>query len=292
MFQRAFITTCCVLFALIAIAWKYEQYLLNPWTRDGLVKAHIVQIAPRVTGPIVHIDIKDNVEVKAGQILFTIDPRTYKVALAKAKANLDQAKVQLKQAKDESDRDIQLAQRQPSSIPQITLVQKKNAVIQAKAGVKAAESIYQKSKLELSFTKVTAPVNGYITNLNLNVGSQVVENKPVVALIDKHSFWIDGFFKETDISDIAVGDKATVTLMAYRNQPLFGSVESIGYGISQEDGSTGYSLLPNIKPTFQWIRLAQRIPVRIRLNNVPDNIQLRIGASASIILHTNSRMSM
>ncbi|HIF9250892.1 TPA: HlyD family secretion protein [Photobacterium damselae] len=285
MFKRLLITSCFVIIALMAIGWKYQQYLINPWTRDGLVRAQIVQITPRVTGPIIHLNIKDNSQVKAGQVLFTVDPRTYKTALEKAKGNLDQAKAQLQRAKDEANRGRQLAQRQPGAISKITLVQQKNTVTAAKAGVEAAKALYDQSKLDLSFTKVTAPVDGYITNLNLNVGSQVVANQPVVALIDKHSFWIDGFFKETDISDVTTGDKATVTLMAYGAQPLSGNVESIGYGIAHKDGSTGNSLLPNVNPTFQWIRLAQRIPVRIRLDHVPQDIQFRIGSSASIVIH-------
>ncbi|HIF9349785.1 TPA: HlyD family secretion protein [Photobacterium damselae] len=285
MFKRLLITSCFVIIALMSIGWKYQQYLINPWTRDGLVRAQIVQITPRVTGPIIKLNIKDNSEVKAGQVLFTIDPRTYKTALEKAKGNLDQAKAQLQRAKDEANRGRQLAQRQPGAISQITLVHQKNAVTSAQACVEAAKALYDQSKLNLSFTKVTAPADGYITNLNLNVGSQVVANQPVVALIDKHSFWIDGFFKETDISGIAIGDKTTVTLMAYGDQPLSGYVESIGYGIAHKDGSTGNSLLPNVNPTFQWIRLAQRIPVRIRLDHVPQDIQFRISSSASIVIH-------
>ena len=159
----------------------------------------------------------------------------------------------------------------------------------AQAGVEAAQAAYDQSKLDLSFTQVIAPVDGYITNLNLNIGSQVVANQPVVALIDKHSFWVEGFFKETDIKDVASGDKATVTLMAYGDQPLKGLVESIGYGISHKNGSTGLSLLPNVSPTFQWIRLAQRIPVQIHLDHIPDGIQFRIGSSASIVIHKKQK---
>ncbi|HIF9542589.1 TPA: HlyD family secretion protein [Photobacterium damselae] len=285
MFKRLLITSCFVLIALMAIGWKYQQYLINPWTRDGLVRAQIVQITPRVTGPIIHLNIKDNYEVKAGQVLFIIDPRTYKAALEKAQGILDQAKAQLQRAKDESSQKLQLVQHQPDAISKMTIAKQNKMLATAKTAVEIAEATYEQSKLDLSFTKVTAPVDGYITNLNLNIGSQVVANQPVVALIDEHSFWIDGFFKETDISDVTTGDKATVTLMAYGDQQLSGYVESIGYGIAHKDGSTGNSLLPNVNPTFQWIRLAQRIPVHIQLEHVPQNIQFRIGSSASIVIH-------
>ncbi|WP_297481838.1 HlyD family secretion protein [uncultured Photobacterium sp.] len=289
MFKRLFITSSFVIIALAAIGWKYQQYIINPWTRDGLVRAQIVQITPRVTGPIIALNIKNNSEVKTGQVLFIVDPRPYKIAVEKAKGNRDQAKAQLQRAQDEATRERELIHRQPGAISQMMLVQQKISVTLAQAGVEAAQAVYDQSKLDLSFTKVTAPVDGYITNLNVNIGTQVVANQPVVALIDKHSFWIEGFFKETDIKDVASGDKATVTLMAYGDQPLKGSVESIGYGISHKNGSTGLSLLPNVSPTFQWIRLAQRIPVQIRLDHIPDGIQFRIGSSASIVIHKNQQ---
>ncbi|MEC6907866.1 HlyD family secretion protein [Photobacterium piscicola] len=289
MFKRLFITSSFVIIALAAIGWKYQQYIINPWTRDGLVRAQIVQITPRVTGPIISLNIKDNSEVKAGQVLFVVDPRPYKIAVEKAKGNLDQTKAQLQRAQDEATRERELIQRQPGAISKMTLVQQKISVTLAQAGVEAAQAAYDQSKLDLSFTKVIAPVDGYITNLNLNIGSQVVANQPVVALIDKHSFWVEGFFKETDIKDVASGDKATVTLMAYGDQPLKGLVESIGYGISHKNGSTGLSLLPNVSPTFQWIRLAQRIPVQIHLDHIPDGIQFRIGSSASIVIHKKQK---
>ncbi|MEC6883702.1 HlyD family secretion protein [Photobacterium piscicola] len=289
MFKRLFITSSFVIIALAAIGWKYQQYIINPWTRDGLVRAQIVQITPRVTGPIISLNIKDNSEVKAGQVLFVVDPRPYKIAVEKAKGNLDQTKAQLQRAQDEATRERELIQRQPGAISEMTLVQQKISVTLAQAGVEAAQAAYDQSKLDLSFTQVIAPVDGYITNLNLNIGSQVVANQPVVALIDKHSFWVEGFFKETDIKDVASGDKATVTLMAYGDQPLKGLVESIGYGISHKNGSTGLSLLPNVSPTFQWIRLAQRIPVQIHLDHIPDGIQFRIGSSASIVIHKKQK---
>ena len=285
MFKRLFITSSFVIIALAAIGWKYQQYSINPRTRDGLGRAQTVQITPRGTGPTISLNIKDNSEVKAGQVLFVVDPRPYKIAVEKAKGNLDQTKAQLQRAQDEATRERELIQRQPGAISEMTLVQQKISVTLAQAGVEAAQAAYDQSKLDLSFTQVIAPVDGYITNLNLNIGSQVVANQPVVALIDKHSFWVEGFFKETDIKDVASGDKATVTLMAYGDQPLKGLVESIGYGISHKNGSTGLSLLPNVSPTFQWIRLAQRIPVQIHLDHIPDGIQFRIGSSASIVIH-------
>ncbi|MBV1841912.1 HlyD family secretion protein [Photobacterium ganghwense] len=285
MLKRVSLTTILLLAALAAIGWKYQQYLSNPWTRDGQIRAQVIQITPRVTGPITHIHIKDNSVVKAGDLLFEIDPRTYQAALEKAEASLAQANAMLKKAQDESHRGHSLARRQPGAVSQLTLTQLNNGVEAARAGVKVAQASVEEARLNLGFTKVSAPVDGFITNLNMRVGTQVVANQPVVALVDQHSFWIEGFFKETDIRDVSTGDKATVSLMSYPDQPLQATVESIGYGIAHKDGSTGVSLLPNVTPTFQWIRLAQRIPVRVQIEQLPPNIQLRVGTSASIIIH-------
>ncbi|MGF1909489.1 HlyD family secretion protein [Vibrio kasasachensis] len=292
MIKRVYVTSIIVILALGSVGWKYQQYITNPWTRDGQIRAQVLQVTPRVTGPIVAIHVVDNIEVKAGQALFEVDPRTYQAALEKAAASLAQAETVLQRARDEAHRGQRLARRQPGAISQLILTQQTNAVESAKAGVMVAKAAVEEATLNLSFTKISAPVDGYITNLNLRIGSQVVANQPMVALIDKSSFWIEGFFKETDISDVTSGTPAAVTLMAYGSQPLSGHVESIGYGIAHKDGSTGVSLLPNVSPTFQWIRLAQRIPVRIKLDSLPKNIQLRVGSTASIIIHKKSDINI
>ena len=132
------------------------------------------------------------------------------------------------------------------------------------------------------------PVDGYVTNLNLRLGSQAVANQPIMALVDVNSFWVTGFFRENYIEDIRNGDRAIVTLMTYPDKPLEGRVNSLGWGIAQDDGSTGYDLLPNISPTFEWIRLAQRVPVRIHLDKIPEGVQLRVGTTASVLVMTGT----
>jgi multidrug resistance efflux pump len=160
----------------------------------------------------------------------------------------------------------------------------KNAQLrQAKAEVREAE-------LNLEFTQVKAPVDGYVTNLNLRLGSQAVANQPALALVDVKSFWIVGFFRENYIGDILEGDRAIVTLMTYPDKPLEGRVDSLGWGIAQQDGSTGSDLLPTISPTFEWIRLAQRVPVRIHfdLDKLPEGVELRVGTTASVLVKTGT----
>jgi len=140
----------------------------------------------------------------------------------------------------------------------------------------------------LNFTKVWAPADGYITNLQLRVGDSAVENQAIVAVIDANSFYVEAFLRETFIGNVQNGDRAVVTLMSYPDTPLEGRVESIGWGIAQQNGSTGFQLLPSVKPTFEWIRLAQRIPVIVRLEKVPDAVKLRAGTTASVVVMTGT----
>lgn len=289
MIKRLSLTTLLVLTALGAIGWKYQHYLNNPWTRDGQVRAQVIQITPRVTGPIVALHVKDNAEVKAGETLFEIDPRTYQAALDQSMANLVQVQVTRNKAQDEARRTQALFQRNPEAVSASTLIKLNKTVEASEAAVMVARAAVEMAKLNLAFTKVEAPADGFVTNLTLRTGSQVVANQPALALVDRHSFWIEGFFKETDISDVKPGEQTVVTLMAYPDQPLQGNVESIGYGIAHKDGSTGTELLPNVNPTFQWIRLAQRVPVRIKLHAIPGNVQLRVGTSASVMIIKQSQ---
>jgi len=353
------ITGAIVLLALLIVLLKYWEYVSNPWTRDGRVRAEVIEITPRVSGPIVNLLIKDNQFVKAGDVLFEIDPRTFEVALERAKANLDQtgdgvlglenkveearagvamSKTSIQQAESaikELDAEIEtnLAEYERQKLLiirgatsqkvveqakvnyDVVVEKRKGAVaslIQAKASVRRSQAILanneailgelgennaklrialaavKQAELNLEFTVVKAPVDGYVTNLNLRIGSQAVANKPCLALVDVNSYWIVGYFKENEIANIKSGDESVVTLMSYPNDPVEGEVESIGWGISQNDGSTGFELLPNVSPTFEWIRLAQRVPIRIQLKNKPKEMKLRIGTTASVLVKTKN----
>ena len=241
-----------------------------------------MSITPRVTGQIIKIHVDDNSQVSKGDLLFEIDPSIYKAAYNKALATQKQAFALLAKAKNEEQRAANLEKRTPGAVPVLTLNNLSNAVETSSANVQVAKANVEEAHLNLEFTKVYAPTNGYITNFNLRVGSQVVANSPVVALIDEDSFWIEGYFKETDLVGVNPQDKAFVTLMMHNNVLLKGHIKSIGFGIAKQDGSTGNDLLPNVNPNFQWIRLAQRIPIKVKLDNVPEDLQLRVGMTASI----------
>lgn len=282
MIKRYLITVLLFVAAGSVVYSYYQSYTSNPWTRDGQVSAYIVSITPRVTGQIIKIHVDDNSQVSKGDLLFEIDPSIYRAAYNKALATQKQALALLAKAKNEEQRAANLEKRTPGAVPVLTLNNLSNAVETSSANVQLAKANVEEAHLNLEFTKVYAPTNGYITNFNLRVGSQVVANSPVVALIDEDSFWIEGYFKETDLVGVNPQDKAFVTLMMHNKVLLKGHIKSIGFGIAKQDGSTGNDLLPNVNPNFQWIRLAQRIPIKVKLDNFPEDLQLRVGMTASI----------
>ncbi len=281
-------TGTVVLVAVVVVLFMYWDYVTNPWTRDGQVRAQVVLITPRISGPIVNLPIKDNQLVRTGDLLFEIDPRTFQAAVEEAQADLQQAQVKVDETKDEADRAVAVRKRDPGAMSEQRVIGKQNAQRRAEAEVLSADASLKNSQLNLEFTQVRAPVDGYVTNLNLRLGSQAVANQPALALVDINSFWVHGFFKENYVANMRAGDRAIVTLMTYPDKPLEGRVDSLGWGIAQTDGSTGYNLLPNISPTFEWIRLAQRVPVRVHLLDVPQEIKLRVGTTASVLVMTGT----
>jgi multidrug resistance efflux pump len=285
-FIRYIITLAAVVLAGFVLANMFHEYLFQPWTRDGHVRAQIIKITPRVGGPIVDLPIQDNQSVKKGDLLFKIDPRTYALAIEQAEAKLKQAQATKMVKLDQATRARDLSKKDKGAISEQALVRKENNLLVAIADVDAAEANLHKSQLDMEFTEVRAPVDGYVTNLLLRYGSQTVANQPALALIDVNSFWVHGYFKETQIENVRSGNKAVIKLMTYPDAPLEGVVENMGWGIAQQDGAPAADLLPAINPSFDWIRLAQRIPVRIRLTRIPEEVELRVGTTASVFVMT------
>jgi multidrug resistance efflux pump len=285
---KTLLTGLLVLAAAAVALYKYQVYVLNPWTRDGQVRAQVIQITPRISGPIVKLPIKDNQLVKTGEVLFEIDPRTFQAAVNEAQANLKQAQVEVDDAKDEADRARRIRKQDSGAMSKQELTRKENNQRAAEATAESIQATLENAQLDLEFTQIKAPVDGYVTNLSLRLGSQAVANQPALALVDINSFWVHGFFRENYIADIREGDRAIVTLMTYPDTPLEGVVDSLGWGIAQDDGSAGFDLLPTISPTFEWIRLAQRVPVRIHLKDVPESVKLRVGTTASVLVMTGT----
>jgi multidrug resistance efflux pump len=263
---------------------RYIEYIQNPWTRDGQVRTQVIQVTPRVKGMVTKIYIVDNQRVKAGDLLFEIDPSQYIVKLNQAKARLTRTKEAAKGTKIEYERVKNIYSKDKGAVSQKDLVRNETNYYKSLADIDSAKEQVNAAKLNLSYTKVYAQVDGYVSNINFQIGTQASAYKPILALVDENAFWVFGFFKEDAIADVKVGDKAKVTLLAYPNTPLSGTVESIAWGIAHSDGNPGNNLLPSVKPVFQWIRLAQRIPVRIKLDELPKNIKLRFGLTASVMI--------
>lgn len=286
--MRYFVTLGAIAGAGLVLANMFQEYLFHPWTRDGHVRAQIIKITPRVGGPIVDLPVHDNQRVSKGDLLFKIDPRTFELAIEQAEAKLKQAQASEIVKADQAKRGQDLYKKDKGAISEQSLVRKENDLLVAQADVEVAEANLHAAQLDLEFTEVRAPVDGFVTNLLLRYGSQTVANQPALALIDINSFWVHGYFKETQIENIRPNNKVVIKLMTWPDAPLDGVVESMGWGIAQQDGAPAADLLPAINPSFDWIRLAQRIPVRIRLTTVPEEVELRVGTTASVFIMTDT----
>ncbi len=265
---------------------KFQEYINNPWTRDGQVRAQVIQVSPRVSGTVVKIAVIDNQFVKKGDLLFEIDPSPFEIDVRQIQAELRREQINVKGRKVEYERVMKIAKKDKGAVSEKDLIRHEVNYFSSLAKIDSLKEKLNNAKLNLTFTKVYASVDGYVSNINFQIGSQAVANKPILALVDANSFWVFGFFRENMIQDVHIGDEAKIMLMAYPDRPLKGKVESIGWGISHSDGNPGSNLLPSIKPVFQWIRLAQRFPVRIKLEHVPEDVKLRFGLSASVMVLT------
>ncbi|MFT6956244.1 MAG: multidrug resistance efflux pump [Halieaceae bacterium] len=278
---------------IAAVAWYAYQaladYLHNPWTRDGQVRGHVIQVAPRVSGMVTAIAVIDNQFVRQGDLLFTIDKESFEIAIAQSEANLKRSQISSRASKLEYDRLRDIYSKDAGAVSQKDLDRREANYLGSLSAIDVAAETLRGANLNLGYTEISASVDGYVSNVDFQIGTQAVANNPLIALVDSNSFWVFGYFRESEIGKFKIGDPATVTLMAYPELPLTGHVESLGWGIAPSDGTTGYNLLPSIKPVFQWIRLAQRIPVRIKLDKVPKEVELRFGLSASVMVMKDSR---
>ena len=263
---------------------KFREYIENPWTRDGQVRTQVIQVASRVSGMVVKIDIVDNQAVKAGDLLFELDPEPYQVKVDQSAARLQRSIESSKGKKIEYERVKTIYDKDPGAVSQKDMVRNETNYYKSLADIDSSTEALNTAKLNLGFTKVHAEVDGYVSNVNFQIGTQAVTNQPILALVDTSSYWVFGFFREDAISDVKIGDRVKVTLMAYPDTPLSGKVESIAWGIAHSDGNPGANLLPSVQPVFQWIRLAQRIPVRIELDKLPEGVELRFGLTASVMV--------
>ena len=281
---RVTVTLLAVVVAVVMCWYLWQYYEVEPWTRDGRVKANLIQLAPDVSGQVTKIYVRDNQQVKAGDVLFEIDRARFELALRQAAAAEQAQRTALAQAIKEAARNKQLNEL----VAQEVREQSNARVDQMQAALAQTVVARDTARLNLDRTRIVAPADGYITNLDLQPGAYVTASHPVLVLLDQDSFYVEGYFEETKIPFIHIGDRAEIHLMGEK-QTLNGHVDSFAGGIVDRDRSTGNNLLPNINPTFNWVRLAQRIPVRIALDQVPVDVRLVVGQTATVKVLNNAK---
>jgi multidrug resistance efflux pump len=308
-FLRTLFTATILLIAIVLVRLLWVDYLYSPWTRDGRVRADVIDVATDVSGLVSDVRVKDNQYVHKGDVLFVLDPYRFHYALdqadadvARAQADMARAKAQVAEgaSRDQMKR-AQAARRANLAGDVISDETREDAVSDASqsdaayradvAAYAAAEALYraavvaqQTAQLNLTRSVVKAPADGYITNLNLYPGDYATAGSARMALIDAHSFWVYGYFEETKIPRVQVGDHAVVRLMS-GGVDIQGHVDSVSSGIADRDNPTSTGdLLANVNPIFTWVRLAQRVPVRVHLDSVPAGVHLAAGMTCTVTL--------
>lgn len=276
---RSAATIVIVVAAIVVAVWMWNHYERSPWTRDGRVRADVVRVTPDIGGLITSVAVHDNQAVKAGDLLFVIDTPRYALALDQANAAVASARATLNQARREARRDLALG----DLVAAETHEQNVARVGTAEAALAQALVARDAAALNLRRTRITASVNGVVTNLDLHPGDFVAAGQQAMALIDRDSLRVEGYFEETKLPLVCIGAPVRVHLMG-EGADLTGHVDSIAYGISDSTRSDSGNLLANVQPTFSWVRLAQRIPVRVRLDPVPPQIRLIAGRTATVTI--------
>ena len=268
--------------ALIAGWWLWNYYMQSPWTRDGKVRAEQVSVTPQVSGTITRLQVKDNQFVHAGEILFQIDETPYHIAVLNAEAQLAKSQSDLAKANNEANRRRHLSQNYISAEDLDTA----NINVKAmQASVAVAEATLKQAQWQLTQTVVKAPVDGWVTNLSTRPGDYATTGQPVFALVDSHSFYVVGYFEETKLRHIREGAPAQIVLYS-GSRTLQGHVSSIGRAIYDQSVETDSGLVPDVKPNIPWVRLAQRIPVRIAFDRLPTDLTLVSGTTCTVSIGT------
>ena len=274
---RIVVTLLIVAAAGYGAWWLWVRYNRDPWTRDGRLRADVVLVSPDINGLVTTVGVKDGQRVRIGDTLFIIDRPRYELALAQANAAIAADEAQLAQARREAKRNRSLANLVTTEQTEETDAK----VLELEAQLDGAKVARDTARLNLDRTIIRATVNGIVTNLELQPGDYATIGRQVMAVVNTDSIYADGYFEETKLPAIQVGDKAIVHLMGV-DADLHGTVESVAAGIEdRERGASGNSLA-NINPTFSWVRLAQRIPVRVRLEDVPPDVRLIAGRTATV----------
>ncbi|WP_297835985.1 HlyD family secretion protein [Pseudomonas sp.] len=281
--KKLFSLTATLLVLALAI-WightLWVHYMDTPWTRDGRVRADVINVAADVTGTVVDVPVHDNQQVKKGDLLMQIDPDHYQIAVKQAQATVASRKATWEMRKQNASR---RADMDSLVISRESRDDASNVAVSAQADYQLAQAQLEAAELNLQRTRVLASVDGYVTNLNVHRGDYARIGEAKMAVVDMNSFWVYGFFEETKLPHIRIGDPADMQLMS--GQLLKGHVESIARAIYDRDNPESRELIADVNPTFNWVRLAQRVPVRIHLDSVPDGVVLAAGSTCTVIVN-------
>ena len=273
-------TLLILVLAVLAALVIWDSYVTAPWTRDGSVRVQVASIAPQVSGQITEVRVVDNQYVHQGDVLYVIDPFDFQVALDTDKAQVRQKAADLQVKRMESERRQHLSNL--ATTPEQQQIYAGNAV-EAQAAFDAAQQQVRQADINLKRTQVRSPVNGYVTNLLMRVGDYALAGTNNISVIDADSYWIDGYFEETKMAHVCIGDRAEAALMGYRD-PIVGRVQTVTRGISVSNAAPSTQGLPNVDPVYTWVRLAQRVPVRIRITDVPPGVPLVSGMTVTVTI--------
>lgn len=277
--------TLLVLTAAVVIGRQlWLHYMTTPWTRDGRVRADIINVAADVPGYVVDVAVRDNQRVSKGDLLMQIDPAHYRLAVQQAQALVASRKATWAMRKDNARRRADLDNL---VISRENRDDADSVALAAQADYQRAQAALAAAELNLERTRIVATVDGYVTNLNVHRGDYARTGEAVMAVVDEHSFWVYGFFEETKLPHVRVGDPADLQMMS--GEQLQGHVESIARGIYDRDNPQSRELVADVNPTFNWVRLAQRVPVRIHLDQVPEGFLLAAGMTCTVVVKPDAR---
>jgi RND family efflux transporter MFP subunit len=279
------ITLATVALAVVLGRAMWNAYMRESWTRDGTVRAYVVTMAPEVAGRIVELPVADNQFVHKGDLLMVIDPTNYKIAVSLNEAAVQQAQANAQNAEREAKRRQQLTDLAATTEEKQTYA---STAVATQAQYQQAQANLDQARVNLDRTQIRSPVNGWVTNLLAQLGDYATVGENIISLVDADSFWVDGYFEETNLEPIRVGDPASVKLMGY-SQIVRGHVGSIARGINVANAQPNQQGLATVNPIFTWVRLAQRIPVRIHIDQVPEGVVLAAGMTATVQIDPRPR---
>ena len=282
-----FITLATVGIAIVLGRVMWDAYMVAPWTRDSVVRAYVVTMAPEVSGRMVEMPVHDNQFVHKGDTLMVIDPTDYRIALDLAEAGVLQAKATAENAQTEAERRRKLSDLAETVEDRQT---HEAAALATHAQYRQAVAQLDRAKVNLARTVIRSPVNGWVTNLLAQQGDYANVGQNVVSVVDADSYWVDAYFEETQLASIHDGDSVELKLMG-NSQIITGEGVGIARGIHVSNAQPNQQGLAMVNPIFTWVRLAQRVPVRIRLKHVPNGVRLVAGLTATVQVDPRFRPS-